>query len=139
MMPDSGNWTDVVHYPLGFAAFILFLVYRLVKSRKADNAYPRVFLGLAVLALLSALVLAFLQTPPTAAPSAVEQSPDGEAAGVAGANGLVDIDFNVAVHAGNSRVALGFLDNHLARPLTFTAGWQLVVRRVSAQTDQEGK
>ncbi len=85
-MPDSGNWTDVVHYPLGFAAFILFLVYRLVKSRQADTVSPRVFLGLAVVALLSALVLAFLQTPPTDTPSAVEQPPVGEAAGDAGAN-----------------------------------------------------
>jgi hypothetical protein len=87
-MPDFGNWTDVVHYPLSFAAFILFLVYRLVKSRKADTVYPRVFLGLAVVALLSALVLASVQTPPTDPPlmKAVEKPPTGEAAGLAGAN-----------------------------------------------------
>ena len=78
-MPDFSNWTNVVHYPLGFAAFILFLVYRLVKSRQADTVYPRVFLGLAVVALLSALVLAFVQTPPTDPPpmKAVEQPPTG--------------------------------------------------------------
>ena len=57
-----------------------------MKSRKADTAYPRVFLGLAVVALLSALVLAFLQTPLTDTPSTVEKPPTGEAAGLAGAN-----------------------------------------------------
>ena len=88
-MPDFGNWTEVVHYPLGFAAFVLFLVYRLVKLRKADTAYPKVFLGLAVVALLSALVLAFVQTTPTDVPStkATQQPPAGKGSAAADANG----------------------------------------------------
>ena len=83
-MPDFGNWTDVVESPLGFAAFVLLLVYLLVQSRKADTAYRRVFLGLAIVTVLAGLGLYYLQVPQTDAPQVVEQPHAGDAVGVAG-------------------------------------------------------
>ena len=73
------EWAKVVIYPLGLAAFALFLVY-LAWRQQPDSGFRRVLMAMAVLALVAGLGLAFWQDRNSAEPTSgrVKVSREGE-------------------------------------------------------------